>query len=559
MTRGKKRFWIAVLVLVVVGSAAVKISRRLPSKSVLVLEVGGAIEEQRPSGEHPIAAPSVTLLHDLTDAMDTAREDSRITGLVAKISPLEAGWAKVQEIRAHLLAFHKSGKPNICYLGEDLPGNREYYLATACDQIWLVPTGALGVRGLLVQSLFVRGTLDKLKIYPDFYHIAEYKTAANFFTEKQYTAAHREMADSLLRSALEHYATGVAQARHLDRSQCEALLGKGPYLAAEALAHKLIDRLAYWDEVRKLFEDKNGEWKPVELKRYLKEVKNEGRETLAVVHATGAIETGDSGWSPLEGFRMGADSVSADLRRVREDDDIKAVILRVDSPGGSAVASELIRREVDLTRKRKPVVVSMSDVAGSGGYWISMSGSKILADPSTLTGSIGVVFGKFNLAGLYALLGLSTDHLASSESATLLWEQQNFTAAQREVVLKFMRDIYARFTQGVAEGRKMSVEAVDKIGKGRVWTGAQAKDLGLVDEVGDFNRAVAVAKELAKIEAKTRVKLVRYPEEIPWWKRWLSEDESQVDVIGRIRIEMQRLVRARSSVQARMPFDLTIR
>lgn len=559
MTRGKKRFWIAVLVLIMVGYAAVKISRRLPSKSVLVLEAGGAIEEQRPSGDRPVGAPSVTLLHELTDTIDTAREDSRITGLVVKITPSDAGWAKVQEIRAHLLAFHKSGKPNICYLGEDFPDNREYYLATACDQVWLVPTAELGIRGLLAESMFVRGTLDKLKIYPDYYHIAEYKTAANFFTEKQYTAAHREMADSLLRSALEQYATGAAQARHLDRAQFEALLEKGPYLASEAFSRKLVDRLAYWDEVRKLFEDKNGDWKPVGLKRYRKEVKNEGGETLAVVHATGVIQTGDSGWSPLEGFLMGADSVAGDLRRVREDDDVKAVILRVDSPGGSAVASEIIRREVELTRKKKPVVVSMSDVAGSGGYWIAMSGSKILAGPSTLTGSIGVVFGKFNLAGLYGLLGLSTDHLASSENATLFWEQQNFTPAQRDVILKFMQDIYATFTKGVAEGRKMSVEAVDRIGKGRVWTGAQAKELGLVDEVGDFSGAVVVAKELARIEAKTRVKLVRYPEEIPWWKRWLSEDESQADVLRGIRTEMQRLVRSRSSAQARMPFDLTIR
>jgi len=558
MTRGKKRFLVGLVVLIIGVVAAIKIYRRLPSRAVLVLDVGGPIDEQRPVGGQPVAARSATLLHDLTDAIDTARDDSRITGLVVKIAPLGAGWGKVQELRAHLLEFRKSKKPNICYLGEDYSGNREYYLATACDQVWLVPTAALGVTGLLSQSLFVRGTLDRLKIYPDLYHIAEYKTAANLFTEKRYTAAHREMAESLLRSALEQYVSGVAQARHLDRAQLDSLLQRGPYLAAEALSHHFVDRLAYWDEVHKVFEEKNGEWRPVSLSRYLKEVKNDAAAKLAVVHATGTIETGNSGWSLFDGFVMGSDTVAADLRRAREDDDVKAIILRVDSPGGSAVASEIIRREVDLARAKKPVVISMSDVAGSGGYWISMSGSKILAEPTTLTGSIGVVFGKFNLAGLYDLLGLSTDHLTTSENATLFWNQQNFSAAQREQVLRFMQDIYANFTKGVAEGRKMSVEAVDKIGKGRVWTGAQARELGLVDEVGDFSRALAAAKELAKIDAKTKVRLERFPKEAPWWKRWLSQEESQANALQGITSELRRLARAPQSFQVRMP-DLAIR
>lgn len=559
MTRGKKRFLVGLVVLIIGVVLAIKIYRRLPSGAVLVLEVEGAIEEQRPVGGQPVAVPSATLLHDLTDAIDTARDDRRITGLVVKIAPLAAGWGKVQELRAHLLEFRKSNKPNICYLGEDYTGNREYYLATACDQVWLVPTALLGVTGLLSQSLFVRGTLDKLKIFPDFYHIAEYKTAANLLTEKRYTAAHREMAESLLRSALEQYVNGVAQARHLDRAQLESLFQQGPYLAGEALSHHLVDRLAHWDEVHKVFEEKNGEWRPVSLGRYLKEVKNEGAAKLAVVHATGTIETGDSGWRPFDGFVMGSDSVAADLRQAREDDDVKAIILRVDSPGGSAVASEIIRREVDLAKTKKPVVISMSDVAGSGGYWISMSGSKILAEPTTLTGSIGVVFGKFNLAGLYDLLGLSTDHLTTSENATLLWNQQNFSPAQREQVLRFMQDIYANFTKGVAEGRRMSVEAVDKIGKGRVWTGAQARELGLVDEVGDFSRALAVAKELAKIDAKTKVRLERFPKVVPWWKRWFTQEESQANVLRGITSELQRLARAPQTFQVRMPLDLSIR
>jgi protease-4 len=210
---------------------------------------------------------------------------------------------------------------------------------------------------------------------------------------------------------------------------------------------------------------------------------------------------------------MGGDTVAADLRRARKDSSIKAIVLRIDSGGGSVVASEVIRREVELARNAKPVVVSMSDVAASGGYWIAAPANKIVAEPNTITGSIGVLIGKFNISGLYNLLGLSTDSIATSDNATLFSSQQNFTPAQRAWVEKSLADTYAQFTKGVAEGRGMSVEAVDKIGKGRVWSGTQAKELGLVDELGGIDTAIRVAKDLAHISAAERVRIVRFPEE----------------------------------------------
>ena len=196
---------------------------------------------------------------------------------------------------------------------------------------------------------------------------------------------------------------------------------------------------------------------------------------------------------------MGGDSVASDIRTARKDSNIKAIILRVDSGGGSVVGSEVIRREVELANKVKPVVVSMSDVAASGGYWIATPARKIVADPDTITGSIGVLIGKFNVSGLYNLLGISTDSIATSDNATLFSEQQNFSPAQRAYIEKSLQETYADFTKGVAAGRKMTVEAVDKIGKGRVWSGAQAKELGLVDELGGLDRAIEVAKDLAHI------------------------------------------------------------
>ena len=236
-----------------------------------------------------------------------------------------------------------------------------------------------------------------------------------------------------------------------------------------------------------------------------------GGERIAVIHATGLILSGESQVSPTQGFIMGGDTVAADLRRARKDSSIKAIVLRVDSGGGSVVASEVIRREVELAHDVKPVVVSMSDVAASGGYWIAAPANKIVAEPNTITGSIGVIIGKFNVSGLYNLLGLSTDSISTSDNASLFSSQQNFTPAQRAWVEKTLHETYDQFIKGVAQGRGLTVEAVDKIGKGRVWSGAQAKELGLVDELGGEDAAIRVAKQLAHISAGEEVHIVRFP------------------------------------------------
>jgi protease-4 len=346
----------------------------------------------------------------------------------------------------------------------------------------------------------------------------------------------------------------------LERAQFEALANRGPFLPKEALEAKLVDKAAYWDEVQEFFKSKNQEWRPVTLGRYVDETDNSGFDTIAVVHATGVIVMGKSDFDPILGeYVMGSDSVAADLRRARNDDFVKAIVLRVDSPGGSAVASEVIRREVVLARKQKPVIVSMSDVAGSGGYWIAMSADKIVAQPGTLTGSIGVVFGKMNISGLFNLLGLSTDYLATNENATILWAQQNFTPAQRQVVTKMMEDIYANFKAGVAEGRKMKDEDVERIARGRVWTGVQGKEHGLVDELGGFDRALALAKQAAKIPADRKVRLVRYPVEKSLFEALSEKLSPSPGASAALLRHLRRAADTADAVQARMPFNLTVR
>jgi len=545
---------------------------RLASNSVLVLDADGEISEQRqPDFFTAFSGSPVPVLHDFVDAIDAARSDARIVGVVVKIAPLQTGWGKLEEIRTHLLEFRKSGKPSICYLGYDGVGNPEYYLASACQQVWLVPTAPVNIRGMMAEALFVRGTLDKLKVVPEFYRIAEYKTAGNMFTEKKFTPAHREEVENLLHSVYSQYLTEASQARGMDRAKFESLVNRGPFQSNEAVETKIVDRLGYWDQVQDFFTKRSGGWNPVPLNRYRTFVNRmaSGGEQIAVIHATGMIVSGSSETSPSGGSIMGGDSVSADIRRARLNSNIKAIVLRVDSGGGSVVASEVIRREVELARAVKPVVVSMSDVAASGGYWISINANKIVADPNTITGSIGVLIGKLNISGLYNLLGLSTDYVATSDNATLFWDQQNFSAAQRAYIERSIHQTYAEFTSGVAAGRNMPVKKVDEIGKGRVWSGTQAKEIGLVDELGGLDRAVEVAKQLAHIPASQSVRIIRFPEEKSFLQMIFERERDQLtegkSVNSRpvnahsLEAMLRKIVDTMEPVQARIPFELHIR
>jgi protease-4 len=540
---------------------------RLASNSVLVLDADGEISEQRqPDFFAAFSGSRVPVLHDFVDAIDAAGTDARIVGVVVKIAPLQTGWGKLEEIRTHLLEFRKSGKPSICYLGYDGVGNPEYYLASACQQVWLVPTTPVNIRGMMAEALFIRGTLDKLKVVPEFYRIAEYKTAGNMYTEKKFTPAHRGEVENLLHSIYNQYLTEASQARAIDRARFESLVIRGPLQSKEAVENKVVDRLGYWDQVQDFFKKRTGEWNPVPLNRYRTFVNRmaSSGEQIAVIHATGMIVSGASETSPGGGSVMGGDSVAADIRRARLNSNIKAVVLRVDSGGGSVVASEVIRREVELARAAKPVVVSMSDVAASGGYWISVNANKIVADPNTITGSIGVLIGKLNISGLYNLLGLNTDYVATSDNATIFWEQQNFSPAQRAYIERSIHQTYAEFTAGVAAGRNMPVKKVDEIGKGRVWSGKQAKEIGLVDELGGLDRAVEIAKQLARIPASQSVRILRFPEEKSFLQMIFERErdqlmESRSPNARSLDAMLRRIVDSMEPVQARIPFELHIR
>jgi protease-4 len=379
---------------------------------------------------------------------------------------------------------------------------------------------------MMAATTFLRGTFDKLGIYPDFLHIGEYKNATNIYTEKKFTAAHREATKALVDDWYRQFVQGVAESRGLKPEEVERAIAAGPYNSDAVPATHLVDRVAYGEDVRKLVVQENhGYDRRIGLHQYLERSEKFTPSKIAVIYAVGEIVPGPNATSPWGDIMMGSDTIAQQFRRARDDDFVKAVVVRVDSPGGVAFSSEVIRHEAELTRAVKPVVVSMSDVAASGGYWLAMSANRIVAEPGTITGSIGVWMGKFNIQGLYEKLGLSTDFVATTENSTVEYPFQNFTPAQREIVLRNMRETYHDFLQGVAQGRHMKVEDVDKIAQGRIWTGERARQLGLVDELGGLHTAILRARELAKIPAGEKVSLLPLPPHRTFLERLLETSD----------------------------------
>jgi len=485
-------------------------SKRVEKNSVLTVKIEGGIDERAPQDSLAGFLGSSTSVSDILEALDRASTDPRIAGVQMEVGESTLGIAHIQQLRRKLAEFHRAGKFSAAYL--EFGTNRSYYLASASQTVVLLPTSLLNLHGMMTSTTFMRGTFDKLGIFPDFHHIGDYKNATNVYQEKKYTDAHREADRALLDDLYGQYLGGLAESRHMTPDEARQLIGRGPFSAPEALAAKLIDRVAYADEFRDLVDKKSGGHNSrVSVKEYLNRTERGGHSKVAVILASGMILPGKSTDSPLGGEVMGADTIAEQFKNAREDDDIKAVILRVDSPGGAAFASEVIRRELLLTKKKMPVVVSMSNVAASGGYWIAMSANRIIAEPGTITGSIGVLTGKFNLMGLYEKLGLTKDYLTTADNSTIDWPFQNFTPSQRENLQRYMQEIYGNFIRGVAEGRKMDVAAVDKIAQGRVWSGERALKLGLVDELGGLDTAITSAKKLAGIPASEKVNLVYLP------------------------------------------------
>jgi protease IV len=493
----------------------------VPDRAALVLRPGGELLDVRPDDiVGQLVGRDVTTLRSLVESLRKAKRDPRITAVVLRPSTLELPfWGKVQELRDAIIDFRTSRKPVIAYL--EYGGDREYYLASAADQIFLLPTSPLDLTGIASYELFLRGTLDKIGAFPDFVQIGAYKTAVNQLTQRGFTAAHREMTESLNRDLYEQLILGIARARRKSVDDVRTLLDQGPFDPEAAARTGLVDGLAYFDQLDDrvdVLRSANNEGRVIEASLYQRVQPEDAgiRPTarVAVLNASGIIASGKSAFDPVNGPVVGSDTIIEQIQRIRDDDSIRAIVLRVDSPGGSSVASDVIWRELMITRDAKPsrpLIVSMSDLAASGGYYISMPAHAIVAQPGTLTGSIGIFGGKIALAGTMEKLGVSTETVRSGRNADMNSPFAPFTAEQRDKLFDYMKVFYDGFVQKAATARHTTAGRIDAFAQGRVWTGQQARQHGLVDALGGLDTAVNLAKQRAGIPADEDVELVVYP------------------------------------------------
>lgn len=524
-----------------------RIRQRRNAPLVLELDLTEGLTEGPPSDAlTAVLSMRKPRLSDVLAGLRRGRDDSRVRALVVKLGGHPLGLGMVQELRQAVARFRASGKLTVAFaetFGEFGNGTVPYYLASAFERVYLQPSGDVGLTGVALEQRFVKGTLAKLGIGYEMGQRHEYKTAANTFTQDHMTEPHRESMERIVESVVEQFVAGIAEGRRLDPAKVRELVDRGPFLGAEAVEAGLVDRLAYRDEVYDEVKQAAGQDAHLLfVSRYAKaaavrKLPNPTAAGIALVHGSGQIRSGRSGRSPLGGGgAMGSDTVSAALRAARRDDHVKAVVFRVDSPGGSYVASDVIWREVVLTRRVKPVIVSMGDLAASGGYFVSMAADVIIAQPGTLTGSIGVFGGKPVVSELLDKIGVNSELVAQGANAGMFSTTRAFSPEQWERVNAWLDRIYDDFVGKVAEARSLTRDRAHELARGRVWTGADAREGGLVDELGGLEDALALARERAGLAHDAPVRV--YPRLNPLERlRPAESSEDKAAALARVRLD----------------------
>ena len=514
---------IGALAIVYVIVIAVMLTGRkphVPGKAILEVNLEQPMVEYVPNQPFvQVMMKDRLVLRDVVDALDRAADDSRVAGLVARVGSERMGMAEVQEIREAVLRFRAKKKFAVAFaetFGEVGPGNKSYYLATAFDHIYLQPSGDIGLTGLMLESPFISGTLQKLGLPFHGDHRYEYKSALNTFTEKKYTPAEREENTAILNSWFTQMQEGICNARGIPKDQWQSLVDHGPYLGKEGLDAKLVDGLAYRDEVYdQAKKNAGGGAQFLYLTKYLEGAgrPHQSGKTVALIYGVGAVQRGKSNFDALTGGgSMGSDTVTAAFGAAIDDKDVKAILFRVDSPGGSYVASDAIWREVMRARKAgKPVIVSMGDLAGSGGYFVAMDADKIVAQPGTITASIGVLGGKFLSSGFWKKIGLSWDQVHQGANAAIWTSTSDYSPQEWARFEAWLDRVYADFTTKVADGRHLPKDKVLQVAKGRIWSGSDAKNLGLVDDLGGFDEAISLVKKAIGVSPAEDVKIEVFP------------------------------------------------
>ena len=519
------------LLLLVVAALTFRFALRsgphVPDKAVLQLEVSGSIEEYDP--EQPLAywagLRHVTV-RSLLRALEKAESDPRIAAVWMRIGPNDLGWAKLDELRAAIERVRQRGKYVIAQLGDC--DDRLYYLALAADRIELAPEALALIDGLMARYTFLKGTLDKLGIEAQVEAQGKYKSAGEALNRESMSPPAREEAEALLDDNYERLLAAIAAGRQRSAAEVRGWLDDPSYTPADLVARGMVDGNAYPDQIRRQLKHKLGlerdaKLEPVDAVAYAGDEEAPGwGPTIALVYAVGTIGGEKSGFDPVFGRTIGWKTLGASLREAAADDSIEAIVLRIDSPGGAMLASDLIWREVQNAARKKPVVASMSDLAASGGYYIAMGAQRILADPSTLTGSIGVVATLFSLDQAYQKLGFSHTVLKRGRWSDATDNSRALTEAERARFGAEVRRAYRRFVAKVAAARGRGVGEIESVAQGRVWSGAQALKLGLVDEIGGLSEAIAAARRLAKIPADEEINTIVFPKPRGFLE-WIAE------------------------------------
>jgi protease-4 len=507
---------LTVLVLVIV---ALSIGRLFAPKqpavaadSALVLSLTGDVPEAPPLAiDIPFIQNQATpTVRDVWTSLHEAATDHRIKALVVQPRELLTGWARLEELRQDIAAFKKSGKPVYAFLQG--PGSREYYLASVADKIFLSPDDMLDVKGFHLEELYFKGTLDKLGIGVQVDHIGQFKDAGDIFTRTNMSPQTREVLNQVLDQIYGDFCTTTGAGRHKSADDMRALIDMGPFLAAQAKATGLVDELGYEDEVYADLKKKIGlsTINRTRIQAYFRAATGSG-DRLAMLVGEGDILRGNVNDSADNGDTLSSASFIKLVEQLRNDSSVKGVLLRIDSPGGDAVASDEILHELKLLAGKKPVVISMSDLAASGGYFISLTGSPVISYPNTLTGSIGVLYVRPNIHGLLDKIGVSEDSLSRGKLSNLEDITEALSDAGQQKLHESIAATYKSFVTKVAAARKKSYDQIDALAQGRVWMGSQARENGLVDQLGGLDDAVALLREKAHLSPGGKTNLVMYP------------------------------------------------
>jgi protease-4 len=564
-------FFIFILLAAIVGAASGDKEVSLENNSVLILTLDESINDR--SNDNPFAnfnfgsmsGGKQIGLNDILDNIGKASADEHISGIFLDISSIPSGIASIEEIRNSLIEFKKSGK--FIYAYSEAFTQPSYYLASVADKIYLHPTGMAELKGLRSEVLFFKGTLDKLGVEPQVFRHGKFKSAVEPFIQDKLSDANREQIRSYIGSIWNHMVDGIAKGRKLSTTQVQDIASKMLVTnAPAAVEFKLVDELKYRDEVLEILQKKTEaksiddiEFVSINKMVDVKDTRDKsGKDKIAIIFAEGEIVDGQG----KEG-QVGSIEFSKAIRKARLDDKVKAVVLRINSPGGSALASETIWREVMLTKKVKPVIASMGNVAASGGYYIAAPCDTIVASPNTITGSIGVFGLFFNAKQLVNNIGVTVDTVKTNPFADIMTSSRAVTAQESEVIQREVERIYDNFITRVSEGRKISKANVDSIAQGRVWSGADAKRIGLVDIFGGLDKAIEIAAKKAGL-TKYRIQELPYIEDpIQKFIKELGGDSEQAIIkktLGDSYRYYQQIehLRAMKSYQARLPYELEV-